>query len=129
MCIRDRGNDVGVGSLPQPATVLAAAATSTLVAVGQPDGSLILWDVERRSETARIATGSRVRSAAFRSDDRELWFVTDDGVSVVPTHPDVLLRRTCDAIRLREEDWRQLIDQVPPVDPCARLGPLTRAQP
>jgi hypothetical protein len=121
------GTVVGLGSLPQPATVLAAAATSALVAVGQPDGRLILWDVERRSETARIATASSIRSAVFRSDDRELWFVTENGVTVVPTAPDVLLRRTCDAIRLEEEDWRQLIDQVPPVDPCVPPGLLARA--
>jgi hypothetical protein len=122
------GSVAGLGSLPQPATVLAAAATSTLVAVGQPDGTLILWDVERRSEIARIAAGSSIRSAAFRSDDRELWFVTEAGVTVVSTDPEMLLRRTCEAIRFREEDWRQLIDQVPPVDPCVPAGPLARAR-
>ena len=121
------GSVVGLGSLPQPATVLAAARTMALVAVGQPDGNLILWDVERRSETARIAAGGVIRSAAFRSDDRELWYVTDKGVAVVPTDPEVLLRRTCDAFRLSDEDWLQVIDQVPPVDPCVSGGPLARA--
>jgi hypothetical protein len=118
---------VSLGSLPQPATALAAAVSQSLVAVGQPDGSLILWDVERRSETARIAAGSAIRSAAFRSDDRELWFVTDNGVTVVATDADVLLHRTCEATRFGEEDWRRLLDRVPPVDPCVARGAIERA--
>jgi hypothetical protein len=117
---------VGLGALPQPATALAAAADETLIAIGQPDGNLIFWDLERRSESARVALGGAIRSAVFRSDGRELWVATASGVAVLSTDREVLRQRTCEAARFSDADWQQIVDQPPPIDPCVPRGWLER---
>ena len=113
------GAVIELGSLSRPATVLAAATKEPLVAVGQPDGGLLLWDIERRAEASRVVMGEAILSATFRPDDRELWIVTKDTLTILPIEREELLRRTCDTIRLSSADWMRLVGQVPPVDPCA----------
>jgi hypothetical protein len=100
--------------------------SAALIAVGQSDGNLILWDAERRAEAARVALGGAVRSAVFRSDDRELWVATENGVSVLTTDAEVLLRRTCEAARFSDAEWLQILDRLPPVDPCVPRGLFER---
>jgi hypothetical protein len=117
---------VDLGSLPLPATALDAAAAERLLAVGQPDGVLFLWDVDRRAEAARLALGGSITSAAFRADDRELWVVAGGRLTVLAMDRADLLRRTCETIRLSERDWLRTMNQVPPVDPCAPAGALRR---
>jgi WD40 repeat protein len=84
---------VRIGEQGGEITVVQLAPNGRLLASSSTDGSVVLWDLERRSRAGEIAAASALFDVAFSPDGQELATAGEDGAVELWSISDRTLRR------------------------------------